>query len=115
MWPGLPSCPAGSPSSSQTYPLSTKAIWSWMKTPLFSSPQASGGSAGTRWICSYLVFSEETGRGEPGGTGAAPPPQPHTLLIPLGAALGHILGTGMLRASPGANPRLWNAAEAKDA
>lgn len=49
-----------------------------MKTPLFSSPQASGGSAGTRWIWSYLVFSEkETGRGEQGGVGAASHPLPH--------------------------------------
>lgn len=74
----------------QTYPLSTKAIWSWMKTPLFSSPQASGGSAGTRWIWSYLVFSEETGRGEPGGWSCSPS---HALLIPVGAALGEILGS----------------------
>lgn len=40
---------------SAPYPLSTSAIWSWMKKPLLSSPQASEGSAGTRWICSYLV------------------------------------------------------------
>lgn len=89
MCPGLPSC--------QTYPLSTKAIWSWMKTPLLSSPQASGGSAGTRWIWSYLVFSEETGGVSQGmellplptlPTWAVPP-----LLIPLGEILGsHIQG-----------------------
>lgn len=30
------------------HPLSTRAIWSWMKKPLLSSPQASEGSAGTR-------------------------------------------------------------------
>lgn len=53
----------------RSYPRSTRAIWSWMKTPLLSSPQASGGSAGTRWICSYLVFWEEMPRARREGRG----------------------------------------------
>lgn len=77
--------PQTSPPCRQPYPLSTKAIWSWMKTPLFSSPQASGGSAGTRWICSYLVFSKGTRRGEQGGYWGcllSPAPLPPSPLSP---------------------------------